>query len=179
MFQASQVRPKHAAGRYGDARIGNQIKIASSGLVACHWFSRPGSVRSFAHTGHCSPHIADVPHAAVSRPRRLDLGNPLVARAWPRPCVPSCWPARWPQACAAFGSACARAMIPAAHRHGLANGRSTSPQRSAGVGCRADPSSRFSPASACRHSNAVAAQGQARQRSHAPFETHAYPARRR
>jgi hypothetical protein len=62
MFQASQVRPSHTAGRYGDARIGDQIKIACSPLVGRHWFSRPGSVRSFAHTGHRSPHIADAPH---------------------------------------------------------------------------------------------------------------------
>lgn len=32
--------------------------------------------------------------AAVSRPRRSDLGSPLLARVWPRACVPSCWPAR-------------------------------------------------------------------------------------
>ena len=52
----SSVRPlcaahSEAAGRYGDPRIGSKSHARASMLWQLRWFSRSGSVRSFAHSG--------------------------------------------------------------------------------------------------------------------------------
>ena len=94
-----------AAGRYGDPRIGSKSLRRAIAPVACCWFPRSRSVRSFCPFGSSLSHTSSTRRHAdccfapiMERQPVLDPYNFAGAPTWPRPFAPSYWPVQSPSA---------------------------------------------------------------------------------
>ena len=110
--------------------------------------------------GHCSPRVDTAPAETRRFNGRCPSKpcDPRLGPTSPRPSGPSCRPMLSPPASSAFAPTCPRARFPARLRPVLSLARQTWP-RGSGEICRAVPSSRFAPVSACLRSSAVGARG--------------------
>ena len=103
------MRPSHAAGPYGSARVEIHITGTRSKRSPCAWFSRPRltDVAPYLSVDLLTP--SDSLASAPPTRGRPELDKPHPSSAAPRRCARSCWPAPRSPASAACALASGRA----------------------------------------------------------------------